>query len=86
MAIARRYGGTVDGVASTVPIAEFETWPDADVAAAVLRESGIKCAIMEPPPKHVLRYAIHDNMPGKFAVVVATEDEAAARAALAQEP
>ena len=71
-------------MSGTVPIAEFESWPDADVTAAVLREAGIKCAIMEPPAKHVLRYAIHDSMPGRFTVIVAAEDEAAARVALSE--
>ena len=72
----------------TVPVATLPTREEADEAAARLRASGIKCAVVEPPAD-AAPGVLGGGMAGwdsaytaAFGVVVATEDEARARECL----
>ncbi len=61
----------------TVPIAELESQQGAEEAADLLRANAIKCAVVDP-----MNAGPFPSMGGGHVVVVAVEDEAAAREAL----
>ena len=78
-------GGYAGGVEGTVPIARFLSDQGADDAAAVLREHGLRCAIVETPGSSVWPSLAFAERGHRWLIVDAADAERA-RALIADLP